>query len=132
MERAEFYPHPVQHIEQRETHISKVFLTGNYAYKIKKPVNLEFLDFTTLEKRHHFCQQEVVLNRRLAHDVYLGVVPITRDGGQYCLSGSGSPVEYAVKMRQLPQNRSMVRLLEQGYILRSGINWQYHQHLWIV
>jgi aminoglycoside phosphotransferase family enzyme/predicted kinase len=111
MAKPEFYPHPVTVIEKRETHISKVFLTGAYVYKIKKPVNLEFLDFTTLEKRRHFCQQEVVLNRRLAHDVYLDVVPIMFDAGRYHLTGSGDAVEYAVKMRQLPQERSMVRLL---------------------
>ena len=68
MERPDFYPHPVAKIEQRETHISKVFLTGDYVYKIKKPINLEFLDFTTLTKRKHFCQQEVILNHRLSNE----------------------------------------------------------------
>ncbi|MGA1791789.1 MAG: AAA family ATPase [bacterium] len=116
MERPDFYPHPVSDIEQRETHISKVFLTGEYVYKIKKPVNLEFLDFTTLEKRYHFCRQEVILNRRLTRDVYLDVVPITCKEGHYELAGSGTPVEYAVKMRQLPGNCSLVRLLRKGKI----------------
>ena len=77
MARPDFYPHDVATIEQRETHISKVFLTGEYAYKIKKPVYLEFLDFTTLEKRRHYCQQEVMLNERLSTDIYLDVIPIT-------------------------------------------------------
>ena len=63
MKTADFYPHVVSTIEQRDTHISKVFLTGDFAYKIKKPVNLEFLDFTTLDKRQHYCQQEINLNR---------------------------------------------------------------------
>lgn len=116
MERPDFYPHPVATIEQRETHISKVFLTGTYVYKIKKPVNLEFLDFTTLEKRRHFCRQEVDLNRRLTSNVYLDVVAITVKDGRYYLAGPGSPVEYAVKMRQLPEDRSMVRLLQGGEI----------------
>ncbi len=116
MERPDFYPHPVTAIRQRETHISKVFLTGTYVYKIKKPVNLEFLDFTTLEKRRHFCHQEVILNRRLTRNVYLDVVPITFKSGRYHLAGLGSPVEYAVKMRQLPENCSMVRLLQRGKI----------------
>ena len=81
MEKPNFYPHPVSGIEQRETHISKVFLTGDYVYKIKKPVNLEFLDFTTLEKRRYYCRQEVILNRRLTQNVYLDVVAITfKDG----------------------------------------------------
>ena len=116
MERPDFYPHPVTTIEQRETHISKVFLTGTYVYKIKKPVNLEFLDFTTLEKRRHFCHQEVILNRRLTRDIYLDVVAITLKEGGYCLAGQGSPVEYAVKMTQLPEDGSMVRLLRKGEI----------------
>jgi aminoglycoside phosphotransferase family enzyme/predicted kinase len=121
MERPAFYPHPVAAIRQRETHISKVFLTGSYVYKIKKPVNLEFLDFTTLEKRLHFCHQEVILNRRLTHNVYLDVVPITLKDGQYYLAGPGSPVEYAVKMRQLPEDRSMVRLLQRGKIDKEAL-----------
>jgi len=116
MERPDFYPHPVTIVEHRETHISKVFLTGPYVYKIKRPVNLEFLDYTTLEKRRHFCHQEVVLNRRLAHNVYLDVVPITLKDGGYYMAGPGRPVEYCVKMRQLPQESSMIRLLREGKI----------------
>jgi len=119
MNRPEFYPHPVSRIEQRETHISRVFLTGDFAYKIKKPVNLDFLNFTTLEKRHHYCHQEVILNRRLSNNVYLDVVPITFKGGRYHLAGSGAPVEYAVKMRQLPSECSMLNLLQQKKISRD-------------
>lgn len=121
MERPDFYPHPVTTIRQRETHISKVFLTGTYVYKIKKPVNLEFLDFTTLAKRRHFCEQEVILNRRLTHNVYLDIVPITFKDGRYYLSGLGGPVEYAVKMRQLPEDLSMVRLLRRGGIDKGAL-----------
>lgn len=120
MQMPDFYPHPVTFIEHRETHISKVFLTGAYVYKIKKPVNLDFLDFTTLKKRQYFCQQEVALNRRLTHDVYLDVVPITLQNGSYYLSGPGSPVEYAVKMRQLPKEASMIRILRKGKIDREA------------
>jgi aminoglycoside phosphotransferase family enzyme len=116
MRRPEFYPHPVSSIEERETHISHVFLTGDYVYKIKKPVNLDFLDFTTLEKRYYYCHQEVILNKRLSHNVYLDVVPITFKDGKYYLAGPGAPVEYAVKMRQLPADRSMVRLLKRNKI----------------
>ena len=72
-----FYPHPVGKIEIEETHISKVFLTGDFVYKVKKPVNLGFLDFTSLEKRRHYCEQEVLLNQRLSHQVYLEVATIT-------------------------------------------------------
>lgn len=119
MSRPEFYPHPVSSIEQRETHISHVFLTGDVVYKIKKPVNLDFLDFTTLERRYHYCHQEVILNKRLSHNVYLGVVSITFKDGKYYLAGPGIPVEYAVKMRQLPADRSMVHLLKRKKINRS-------------
>jgi uncharacterized protein len=114
MEKPDFYPHAVSAIEQRDTHISKVFLTGAYAYKIKKPVDLGFLDFTTLDKRHHFCQQELILNRRLAPQVYLDVLPITLKDGRYSLCGTGKTVEYAVKMRQLPESHSLLRLVRTG------------------
>ena len=122
MERPEFYPHPVSEIEKRETHISKVFLTGRYVYKIKKPVDLGFLDFTTLEKRRYYCHQEVTLNRRLAPDVYLDVIPITLQDNRYFLAGSGLPVEYAVKMRQLPDDCSMRRMLRRGEIDKTKIH----------
>jgi uncharacterized protein len=111
MNRPEFYPHPVGPIESRETHISKVFLTGPFAYKIKKPLNLEFLDFTTLEKRRHFCRREIILNRRLTENLYLSVEKIHWDGVRYSLKGPGPVVEYAVKMRQLSENHSMAALL---------------------
>ena len=114
MERPDFYPYHVSTIEQRETHISKVFLTGEYAYKIKKAVYLEFLDFTTLARRKHYCQQEVILNQRLTRDIYLDVVPITRKKGNYYLAGPGETVEYAVKMRQLPEKLSMLQLVRRA------------------
>jgi aminoglycoside phosphotransferase family enzyme/predicted kinase len=122
MSKADFYPHGASTIEQRETHISRVFLTGQYAYKIKKPVYLEFLDFTTLKKRKHFCRQEVSLNKRLTKDVYLDVVPITLQKGRYYLAGPGETVEYAVKMRQLPEKFSMRQLLRGGKITRDSID----------
>jgi aminoglycoside phosphotransferase family enzyme/predicted kinase len=110
----DFYPHPVGKIQVEETHISTVFLTGDFVYKIKKPVDFGFLDFTTLEKRHHYCKQEILLNRRLSKEVYLEVVAITREGTGYTLNGSGEPAEYAVKMRQLPRERTMLELLRRG------------------
>jgi aminoglycoside phosphotransferase family enzyme/predicted kinase len=116
MQQPNFYPHAVQAVRLRETHISTVFLTGDFVYKIKKPVDLDFLDFTTLQSRHRFCRMEVDLNRRLAKDVYLGVVAITRKDGRYYLDGRGPAVEYAVKMRQLPAEAEMVQLLSQGGI----------------
>ncbi len=122
MGNPDFYPHAVSTIEQRDTHISKVFLTGNYAYKIKKPINLEFLDFTTLDKRRHFCRQEINLNRRLAPDVYLDVVSITFQDGRYYMSGAGKIVEYAVKMRQLPEACSMRNLVRRSKLKSVSID----------
>jgi aminoglycoside phosphotransferase family enzyme/predicted kinase len=110
----EFYPHQVGSIQLEETHISKLFLTGRFVYKVKKPVNLGFLDFSTLEKRHHYCEQEVLLNQRLSQDVYLDVVAITQEPGRYALNGPGERVEYAVKMRQLPREKTMLELLRRG------------------
>jgi aminoglycoside phosphotransferase family enzyme len=76
LSRPEAYPHPVAPIRVMETHISWVFLTGEWAYKVKKPVALGFLDFTTLESRRHFCHEELRLNRRLAPNIYDSVVEI--------------------------------------------------------
>jgi aminoglycoside phosphotransferase family enzyme len=122
MSRPEFYPHPVSDIEQRETHISHVFLTGDYVYKIKKTVNLDFLDFTTLKKRYYYCRQEVILNKRLSHSVYLDVVSINLKDGKYRLNGPGIPVEYAVKMRQLPSGRSMLNMLRRKKINKDLVS----------
>ncbi len=98
-----------------QTHISAIFLTGNYVYKIKKPVNFGFLDFTTLEKRKFYCQQEVELNRRLSPDIYLGVIEIRSLEGQILLGiGPGEIVEYAVVMKQLPPDCTMDQLLVRG------------------
>jgi aminoglycoside phosphotransferase family enzyme/predicted kinase len=107
----DFYPHAIQGPFQQETHISKVFLTGPYAYKIKKPVDLGFVDFTSLERRRFFCEQEVLLNKRLTDGIYLDVIPIGYDGRQFRLGAAEKVVEYAVKMRQLPAAATMHRLL---------------------
>ncbi|MGJ0485712.1 MAG: AAA family ATPase [Methylomicrobium sp.] len=97
------YPHPIADMRLIETHISWVLLTGKYAYKIKKPVDFGFLDFSTLDKRRHYCEEEIRLNRRLAADWYLDVVPITGSYNQPSMGGkNGSAIEYAVKMRQFP------------------------------
>jgi uncharacterized protein len=122
MEKPDFYPHPARSVDVRETHISKVFLVGDVVYKIKKPLNLGFLDFTTLEKRKYFCHREVVLNRRLAADIYLDVVSICLENGAYRLGGPGRVVEYAVKMRRLPEAASMARLLDENRIHEKEIS----------
>ena len=109
------YPHPADPVEVVQTHISVVFLAGERAYKIKKPVDLGFLDFTTLEKRRADCVAEVRLNRRLAPAVYLGVEPVIRAGeGGLRLGGEGEPVEWAVAMERLPADRTFEALLERG------------------
>lgn len=110
------FDHPVENVRLVETHISWVILTGSYAYKIKKPVNLGFLDFSTLEKRHFYCQEELRLNRRLAADYYLGVVPVTGTVEQPCWGGTAEVIEYAVKMRQFPQHAQLDRLLASGEV----------------
>jgi len=117
----EIYPDRPTAVGFRETHISLVFLTGNAAYKVKKPVDFGFLDFTSLEKRKYFCDQEVVLNRRLAPKIYLGVVAITDDRGRVALNGRGETVEYAVKMKQIPEELLMDKLLERGLVTREMI-----------
>ena len=122
MARPDFYPHPTDDFEIRETHISKVFLAGDRVYKLKKPLDLGFLDFTTLEKRHYFCRQEVKLNRRLASDVYLDVVPICLENKTYHLEGPGDIVEYAVKMRRMPEHCTMSHGLETGGIHKPQIH----------
>jgi aminoglycoside phosphotransferase family enzyme len=105
------YPRKPHKIELVQTQMSFIFLTGEYVYKIKKPVNLGYLDYTTLEKRHFFCDQELALNRRLCPGAYLAVVPIVEEKGELRIEGRGEPIEYAVKMKQLPQNRMMDVLL---------------------
>jgi aminoglycoside phosphotransferase family enzyme/predicted kinase len=116
-----FYPHAVQGLSQQETHISKVFLTGPYAYKIKKPVDLGFANFTSLEQRRYFCEQEVLLNKRLTDGIYLGVIPIGYDGSQFRLNAPGQIVEYAVKMRQLPAAATMRSRMSNGRISRDDL-----------
>lgn len=96
------YQHEVRLIKVIETHISWVILTGSYAYKIKKPVNFGFLDFSTLEQRRFFCLEELRLNQRLAADLYLAVVPITGTLDDAEMDGVGNILDYAVKMRQFP------------------------------
>ena len=108
------YPEPTSRIEFVQTHISLVFLTDNYVYKIKKDVNFGFLDFSTIEKRKYYCEREVELNRRLSPDIYLGVLPVTMDNGTVVIGGKGRVIEYAVKMRRLPMEYVMIRLLREN------------------
>lgn len=104
MLQADFYPHARADIELIQTHISWVILSGSHAYKVKKPVNFGFLDFTTLDKRKYFCEQELRLNKRLAADLYLKVLPVTQKNGNYYLDGDGEIVDYCLKMLRFPQH----------------------------
>jgi len=111
------YPETLpQGIELVQTQMSFVFLTDDYVYKVKKPVNLGYLDYTSLDRRRFYCHREVELNRRLCPDTYLGVVPITRDKGDTFVEGQGEVIEYAVKMRRLPQEAMMDVLLANNQV----------------
>jgi uncharacterized protein len=125
MNRPDFYPHPVQGLSHLQTHISHIFLTGSFAYKLKKPVDLGFLDFRTLAQRRHFCLEELKLNRRLAPEVYLEVLavvdtppgpalaPLDQPGGQV--------LDYVLKMAQMDTGRMMDLLLDQGQVKESQV-----------
>jgi aminoglycoside phosphotransferase family enzyme len=115
------YPDHPKEVGFFETHISLLFFTGTYVYKVKKPVNFGFLDFTSLEKRKYFCEQEVKLNRRLSPDIYLGVVAITQDEDRVKWGGSGEVVEYAVQMRQIPEDLLMDRLVKNNKVTKDMI-----------
>ncbi|MFH1662889.1 MAG: AAA family ATPase, partial [Chloroflexota bacterium] len=106
------YPEPTKRVRLGQTQMSFVFLTDNFAYKVKKPVDLGYLDYSTIEKRLHFCNKELELNRRLCENTYLEVVNITRRQDSFCINGDGETVDYAVKMRRLPADRMMDALLE--------------------
>lgn len=111
------YPHPVDNIRLLETHISWVILTGNVAYKIKKPIKLEFLDFSSLELRKHFCNEELRLNRRWAPELYLDVVPVCGTFEEPKIGGTDSPIEYAVRMKQFPQRAQLDAQLDAGLLV---------------
>ena len=111
------YPEPTATVSLTETHVSYILLTDHFAYKIKKPVDFGFLNFTTLDLRRFYCQEEVRLNRRLCPEIYLGVVELreTQQGGSFA-PGEGPVIDYAVKMKRLPEERMLARLLELGEV----------------
>jgi aminoglycoside phosphotransferase family enzyme/predicted kinase len=108
------YPHRPESVGFQQTQMSLVFLAGEFVYKVKKPVNLGYLDYTSLDARRAFCEKEVLLNRRLCASAYLGVVPVVRRGSRLVVEGAGEAVEYAVKMRRLPADRMLDHLLTAG------------------
>ncbi|MFS2106490.1 bifunctional aminoglycoside phosphotransferase/ATP-binding protein [Ralstonia sp. Ralssp135] len=115
------YPHPAADLQMIETHLSWVFLAGEFAYKVRKPIKLDFVDFSTLRARQIDCEEECRLNRRLAPALYLGVVPISHDPatGRICVSGQGTPCEYAVCMRRFAQQDLLSAMAHDGR-LRAG------------
>lgn len=122
LQRAELFPHPVDRFELLQTHISWVLLTGPYAYKFKKPVNLGFLDFSTLELRKHFCEEELRLNRRFAPQLYLEVIDVCGSHEKPVLNDTGPVIEYAVKMKQFPQSAQLDEVLANGNLTMQHID----------
>jgi uncharacterized protein len=121
--RPEAYAHRPDRVEQIETHISHLFLAGSHVYKLKKPVRYDFLDFTTVQAREHACREEVRLNRRLAPDTYLGVLPVIRGaGGAYRLGGTGEVVDWLVEMRRLPTDLTLEALHRRGKLQPEQID----------
>ena len=117
-----FYDHPAARPRLIETHISWVILAGDYAYKLKKPVDLGFLDFSTLEKRRFYCAEELRLNRRLAPSIYLDLVRISGPASAPRLNGEGEAIEFAVKMKQFPQTAQLDRMLDSGKLRAEHID----------
>lgn len=122
LQQAQIYNHSVTEIRLIETHISWIILTGDYAYKIKKPVDLGFLNFSTLKLRKHYCEQELQLNQRLAPDIYLEVVSLTGTAELPQINGSGETFEYAVKMRQFDPEKQLDQLLRQNQLSTDHID----------
>ena len=115
------YPETPKKITLAQTHISSVFIGDEFVYKIKKPVNFGFLDFSTLEKRKHYCNTEVELNNRFSTGVYLGVYPVTFDGSNYAINGSGDIIDYAVKMKRLSDEDLLKTRFKKGTVIAEDI-----------
>ncbi len=119
--RPDAYPEESDKIDLIQTHISFVFLTKDFVYKVKKAVNFGFLDFSTLQKRRLFCEKELVLNRRLCASVYLEVVPINKSIN-IRINGDGETIEYALKMKRLPQEKIMSALIKRNKVDKKTID----------
>lgn len=134
MLNADVYDHEVSDIQLIQTHISWVILTGPFAYKIKKPVTLDFVDFSTLEKRQFYCDEELRLNKRFAPNIYLEIVSISQSDNKVQLASSDHIVDYAVKMNQFHQHQQLDRMLNNGELTDHHIDLfanklaKFHQH----
>lgn len=116
------YGHPAADVQLIQTHISYVLIAGEFVYKFKKPMNFGFLDFSTLDKRAHYCLQEITLNRRLCPEIYLERVTVTRAPDGYALGGDGDIVEYGVKMRRLEEKQMMGRVVAAGALTATHLD----------
>lgn len=115
------YPHAASNVKLVQTHISFVLLAGDFVYKIKKPVDFGFLDFTSLAKRQHFCGAELELNRRLCPDLYIETLSINEQDGVYSFNGPGEVVEYCLKMRRMPEDKMMVNVINAGQLRKNHL-----------
>lgn len=122
LKKPEAYDSPVKEIRLIQTHISWVFLTGDFVYKIKKPVDFGFLDFTTLEKRLKFCKRELEINQMFSPEIYIDVLPVNKFDHMIKINGPGETIDYAIKMKQLPQENLMDRLLDKNLIETKTID----------
>ena len=121
------YTPPVPDVGLVQTHISYVLIAGSFVYKFKKPVDFGFLDFTTLAKRHHYCRQELILNRRLCPEIYLELVAIIRSGDSFHLVSSAKAreediVEYGIKMKRMPEERMMANVIRAGQLVPEMVD----------
>jgi hypothetical protein len=122
LKNPKLYGSEIKKVDILQTHISFIVLTGEYAYKIKKPVNFGFLDFSTLEKRKYYCEEELRLNRRLCPEIYIDVVTINEKNNTLKINGEGKVVEYALKMKEFSQENIMTNILKQGKIYEEIID----------
>ena len=119
--KADAYPDALTSVELVQTHVSYIFLTDLYAYKIKKPVDFGFLNFSTIDRRRFYCNEEVRLNRRLCPDIYEGVVELRETATGAAFHGSGTIIDYAVKMKRLPAERMLNKLVDAGEITANAM-----------
>jgi aminoglycoside phosphotransferase family enzyme/predicted kinase len=121
LRRPAAYTHPADDVDLIETHISWLLLAGEFAYKLKKPIVLDFLDFGTLERRRFYCEEEIRLNRRWAPEIYIDVVPVTISDGQARFGGDGEIVDYAVRMHRFDQALRLDRQLDEGRLVEDDM-----------
>jgi len=122
LQQKENYPHPVDEVILIQTHISFVLVASDSVYKWKKPVDFGFLNFSSLEKRKYYCEQELELNRRLCPDIYEELVTLNAKGESFSLNGSGEVVEYGIKMSRMPEEMMMGRVMASGKVTRTHID----------